>query len=87
MNRNIVKILDKWFPDISAGEKILILSPEKTSEFIYAIPKGSFLNIKGLRQGLAVKAGADKTCPVTIGIFLRMTIEKHKDDPNFLSGG
>ena len=83
MNRNIVKILDKGFSDISAGEKMLISSPEKISEFIYAIPKGVFLSIKELRQGLAVKAGADKTCPVTTGIFLRMAIEQHKDDPNF----
>ena len=43
MNRNIVKILDKGFSDISAGEKMLISSPEKISEFIYAIPKGVFL--------------------------------------------
>ena len=83
MNRNIVKILDKGFSDISAGEKMLISSPEKISEFIYAIPKGVFLSIKELRQGLAVKAGADKTCPVTTGIFLRMAIEQHKDDVNF----
>ena len=32
---------------------------------------------------MAVKAGADKTCPVTTGIFLRMAIEQHKDDVNF----
>ena len=83
MNRNIVKILDKGFSDISAAEKMLISSPEEISEFIYAIPKGSFLSIKELRQGLAVKAGADKTCPVTTGIFLRMAIEQHKDDVNF----
>ena len=83
MNRNIVKILDKGFSDISAGEKMLISSPEKISEFIYEIPKGSFLSIKELRQGLAVKAGADKTCPVTTGIFLWVAIEQHKDDVNF----
>ena len=32
---------------------------------------------------MAVKAGADKTCPVTTGIFLRMAIKQHKDDVNF----
>ena len=77
MNRNIVKILDKGFSDISAGEEMLISSPEKISEFIYAIPKGVFLSIK------EVKAGADKTCPVTTGIFLRRAIEQRKDDVNF----
>ena len=83
MSRNIVKILDKGFSDISAGEKMLISSPEKISEFIFKIPKGSYLSIKELRRGLALKAGADNTCPVTTGIFLRMAIEQHKDDENF----
>ena len=32
---------------------------------------------------MAVKAGADKTCPVTTGIFLRMAIEQRKGDVNF----
>ena len=83
MSRNIVKILDKRFSDISAGEKMLISSPEKISEFIFTIPKGSYLRIKELRRGLALKAGADNTCPVTTGIFLRMVIEQHNDDVNF----
>ena len=83
MSRNIVKILDKGFSDISAGEKMLISSPEKISEFIFKISKGSYLSIKELRRGLALKAGADNTCPVTTGIFLRMAIEQHKDDENF----
>ena len=83
MSRNIVKILDKGFFDISAGEKMLISSPEKISEFIFKIPKSSYLSIKELRRGLALKAGADNTCPVTTGIFLRMAIEQHKDDENF----
>ena len=83
MSRNIVKILDKGFSDISAGEKMLISSPEKILEFIFAIPKGSFFSIKELRRRLAVKAGADNTCPVTTGIFLRMAIEQNRDDVNF----
>ena len=49
---------------------MLISSPEKISEFIFKIPKGSYLSIKELRRELASKAGADNTCPVTTGIFL-----------------
>ena len=52
-------------------------------EFGKKIPKGSYLNIKELRRELALKAGADNTCPVTTGIFLRMAIEQNKDDVNF----
>ena len=83
LSRNIVKVLDKGFSDISAGEKMLISSPEKISEFIFAIPKGSFFSVKELRRGLALKAGADNTCPVTTRIFLRMAIEQNKDNINF----
>ena len=83
MSRNIIKVLDKGFSDIAAGEKMLISSPEKISEFIFEIPKGSFCTIKELRRKLAKKTGADNTCPVTTGIFLRMAIEQNKDDVKF----
>ena len=82
MSRNIVKILDKGFLDISASTKMLIFSLEKISEFIFTIPQGSYLSSKELRRELALKAGADNTCPVTTGIFLRMAIEQHKDNKN-----
>ena len=83
MSRNIVKVLDKGFSDIAAGDKMLISSPEKISEFIFAIPKGSFFSIKELRRKLAQKVGADNTCPVTTGIFLRMAIEQNMGNVNF----
>ncbi len=80
MSRNIIKILDKGFSDISAGEKMLISSPKKISELIFTIPKGSDLSVKELRRGLALKAGANNTFLVTTGIFLRMAFEQNKDD-------
>ena len=83
LNGNIIKVLDKGFSDISARDKMLISSPEKIADFIFAIPKGSFFTIKELRRGLALKAVADKTCSVTTGIFLRMAIEQNKDVVNF----
>ena len=46
MNRNIVKILDKGFSDVSAGEKMLISFPKKISEFIYAIHKRGIFKYK-----------------------------------------
>ena len=39
MSRNIVKILDKGFSDISAGEKMLISSPDKISELFLRYPR------------------------------------------------
>ena len=67
---------------MSAGEKMLISSPEKILEFIFTMPKVSYLRTKELRRKPALKAGADNTCPVTTGIFLRMAIEQHKDNVN-----
>ena len=48
---------------------MLISSPEKIADFIYAIPKGSFFTIKELRRGLGLKAGADKTSSNSWYIF------------------
>ena len=86
MSRNTVKILDKGFSDISAGEKMLISSPEKISEFIYAIPKGSFLSIKELRQGLAVKAGAARLVQLQLEYFLEWQLNSIKMMLIFLTG-
>ena len=33
---------------------------------------------------MALKVGADNTCAVKTGIFLRMAIKQNKDDVNFL---
>ena len=82
MSKNVLKIPDEGFSDISAGEKMLFSSPEKISELIL-IAKGSYLSIKALRGELASKEGADNTYPVTTGIFLRMAIEQNKDDVKF----
>ena len=72
---NIVKILIKF--RYFCWRENIISSPEKISEFIYDT-QGSYLSIKELRRGLALKAGADNTCPVTTGIFLRMAINSIK---------
>lgn len=75
MPRNIVTILDKNFSDLKQGERMYIASPEVISTYIAAIPKGTFKTQKEMRFELAKAAGADNTCPVTTGIFIRMAIE------------
>ena len=83
MSRNIIKILENGFSDIVANEKMLISSPKKITSFIFIIPKGSCLSIKELRRELVRKTGAENTCTLTTGIFLRMAIKQHKDNHNF----
>ena len=69
MSRNIVKILEKNFSDLKAGQKMLISSPEKIAEYIKKIPEGTSKTSKEM--------DADNSCPVSTGIFLRKAIEEH----------
>lgn len=75
MPRNIVKILDKNFSDMKAGERMHISSPEAISNYIMTLKEGEFKTPKEMRIDLAKRAGADNTCPVSTGIFLRLAIE------------
>ena len=77
MSRNIIKILDKNFSDLKAGQKMLISSPKKIANYINNIPKGKSRTPKEMRIDLALEEGADNTCPVTTGIFFRQAIEEH----------
>ena len=77
MSRNIVKILEKNFSDLKAGQKMLISSPEKIAEYIKKIPEGTHKTSKEMRLDLAKEMDADNSCPVSTGIFLRKAIEEH----------
>ena len=49
MSRNIIKILEKNFSDLKAGQKMLISSPEKIAEYIKKIPEGASKTSKEMR--------------------------------------
>lgn len=76
MARDIVKILDKTFSDMKAGERMYIASPQLVAHYIAQIPKGETRTPKQMRFDLAHEKGADNSCPVSTGIFLRMAIEE-----------
>ena len=44
------------------------------------IPKGSVVTQGSLRDELAKAAGADATCPLTTGIFLRLVAEASEEE-------
>jgi hypothetical protein len=54
---------------------MLIPSPKVIEEYIKKIPRGSEVSIGRIRSDLAKKYKADKTCPITTGIFLRIVSE------------
>ena len=76
----VVKRLDKNFSDMKVGENMLIATPKIIDDYIKQIPKGIDINIKTLRNDLALTYNADTTCPVTTGIFLRIVSEAAYED-------
>jgi hypothetical protein len=71
----IVKKVEKDFADIPAGAKMLISTPKIIDDYVRQIPKGKSGSLATMRKDLAIEYGADYTCPVTSGIFLRIVSE------------
>lgn len=67
---------EKDFADIPAGSKMLIATPSIVEDYVRNIPQGVSSSIRQMRADLAAEYGADYTCPVTSGIFLRIVAEK-----------
>ena len=78
----VVKIIDKNFADLKAGEKMLISSPRSIANYIAKIPYGTEKSVKLMRLELAENANADNTCPLTYGFFLRIAIEASIEQSN-----
>ncbi len=75
-----VVTLEKPMPGVPAGSRLLISTPTKIAAAVAAIPKGSKQSIIDLREQLAKEAGADATCAMTTGIFLRIAAEVALED-------
>ncbi len=70
-----IKTIDKKFADIPEGSKMLIVSPPIIDEYVKSIAFGNETELSTMRDDLAIAFKADKTCPVTTGIFLRIVAE------------
>lgn len=71
---------DKDFAGIKAGQKMLIPTPKLLDEYIRQIPKGKAVDSITVRKDLAIEHGAEVTCPLTTGIFLRIVAEAAYED-------
>ena len=67
-----IKTTTKRFADIYEGSNILIASPPITNDYVKSLPYDKFVEPSTMRDDLAKKHKADKTCPLTTGIFLRI---------------
>jgi hypothetical protein len=70
-----VEIADKGFGGITAGQKMLIPTPALIDAYIRQIPKGKNVDSTTIRKDLAIEHGAEVTCPLTTGIFIRIVAE------------
>lgn len=70
-----VKILEKGFADLEEGCKMLIPTPGLIEHYLKNTTPGSRVDLKQMRKDLAAENGADNTCPLTTGIFLRILTE------------
>jgi hypothetical protein len=70
-----IKRIDIDFADIPSGSNMFIASPKLIDEYIQEIGFGKRIDLKTLRNDLAIEHNADYTCPVTTGIFLRIVAE------------
>jgi alkylated DNA nucleotide flippase Atl1 len=69
--KHLAKPVSAQFP---AGA-MLIASPLAVAEAVEQIPEGRVMTVRTLREHLANRFGADYTCPLTTGIFLRIAAE------------
>ncbi len=56
-------------------ESLLIPTPLQLDDLVRLIPPGAVSTPRLLRESLAKTFGADKTCPLCTGIFLRISAE------------
>lgn len=62
------------------GATMLIARPLDIENLVFTIPKGRLATMAVLRAKLARDFGAETTCPLTTGIFLRLVAEAAEED-------
>lgn len=54
---------------------MLIPTPKVVDAYIRQVPKGKHVDVATIRKDLAAEYHAETTCPLTTGIFLRISAE------------
>jgi len=55
--------------------KMLVPTPSLVDAVMQKVPSGKLLSVNQIRQRLAADFNADSTCPLTTGIFVRISAE------------
>lgn len=77
-----VERLEKKFADIPEGATMLVATPAIVDAYIRHIPEGTHTSLLQMRKDLAAEHGAEYTCPLTAGIFLRIAAEAAWEEYN-----
>jgi hypothetical protein len=75
-----VEKADKDFGGVRTGQLMLIPTPMMVDRYIRQIPRGKEVDISTIRKDLALEYGAEVTCPLTTGIFIRIVAEAAYED-------
>jgi hypothetical protein len=75
----VVRVPTKWRKRFGTGTMV-IAHPLDVNALIRRVRKGSVVTQTLLRERLARKYGADHTCPLTTGIFVRIVSEVAEED-------
>ncbi|MCP4315952.1 MAG: hypothetical protein GY789_08040 [Hyphomicrobiales bacterium] len=67
--------ITKDLAGMKSGQLVLIATPKIVQDYISRIPSGCRGNVSKMRSDLADEYGAEATCPLTTGIFLRIVAE------------
>jgi len=62
------------------GSLMLIPTPSQVDSYIRSIPSGEERSLQQMSMELAQSAGAELTCPMCCGLFLRICAEKAFED-------
>jgi hypothetical protein len=75
----VVDVPDKWIKTMG-GRRVLVPTPMMVDELLRTVPKRKLITVGQIRQRLAQPFKADSTCPLTTGIFLRISSEAAEED-------
>ena len=75
----VVDVPDKWVK-MMGGRRMLVPTPMMVDELLRTVPERKLITVGQIRQRLAQPFQADSTCPLTTGIFLRISAEAAEED-------
>ena len=75
----VVTVPTKWEKRMG-GKRVLVPTPLMVDGLVRSVRKRKLITVGQIREKLAKSFKADSTCPMTVGIFLRIVSEAAEED-------